>query len=110
MNQAERIASLEARVAMLERLHGPRCAADEPVLLALLEITRAGKFRTRDVRERLRIDPEFREIFNAAWLDTKGIGYWLRGHIRRGTVIDGRWVIEHAGRSGRGAVFRFVAC
>ena len=75
MTQTERIAALEARVAVLERLHGPRCAADEPVLLALLEITEAGKFRTRDVRERLRIDTEFREIFNAAMLDPEGIGY-----------------------------------
>ncbi len=93
----QRLTAIEARLRAVERRGGIRDGCDLALLVALHTLVGRGDFGAAAVLERMRIDPAFRDVAEAAGLDDDigTIGYWLRG--QRGAVVGNATLTRQPG-------------
>jgi hypothetical protein len=102
VEQAARIALLEARVGQLEQAGRSRDAADAALRQQLPSSTRGLPFRSADLLQRAPLDEALAEALVAAdVVNVADVGVWLRDHagVENGVAIvrlrKRRWQVRH---------------
>ena len=99
--QAAALAAIGERLARLEA--APRrsgAGADRRLRKQLADSTEGLAFKVSDLSDRLSLDPALTRALDAAMIDVRQLGHWLRDHaglsdgisVRRGS--GRRWVVE----------------